>query len=168
MKAFSKLTCEQQEIMSKALDQITTEAQMNKDLRTLIGARYIELKEQNFLNSPNTKNNIMANNNSNNNSSSKEKNTDSGEVKDNISYMRSVEITPSIIYYEVPKLERNNQIIRKFKNYQEHFIKISINDDDHNKIYYASSRNFKLLEIVQSLMMNGIYIGTHKFNYLTS
>ena len=168
MKAFSKLTCEQQEIMSKALDQITTEAQMNKDLRTLIGARYIELKEQNNLNSPKAESNIISSNNSNNNSSSKKKNTDNGEVKDNISYMRSVEITPSIIYYEVPKLERNNQIIRKFKNYQEHFIKISINDDDHNKIYYASSRNFKLLEIVQSLMMNGIYIGTHKFNYLTS
>ena len=159
MKGFSILNCEEQEIMSKALDQITTEAQIISDLGTLIGCRYNELKEQH-----NSMNNSIASNNSN----SSKKNIESSEIKENISYMRSVEITPSIIYYEVPKLERNNQIIRKFKNYQEHFIKISINDEDHNKIYFASSRNFKLLEIVQSLMMNGIYIGTHKFNYLTS
>ena len=149
MRAFSKLSCDEQEIMSKALDQITTEAQISNDLGTLIGSRYNELKHQND-NIENSKN---------------EKNS---EIKDNISYMRTIEITPSIIYYEVPKLERNNQIIRKFKNYQENFIKISINDEDHNKIYFASSRNFKLLEIPQSLMMNGIYIGTHHFNYLTS
>ena len=147
MKGFSKLSCDEQEIMSKALDQITNEAIITNDLGTLIGSRYNELKYQ-------TKN-----------SDSKDKNS---EIKDNISYMRSVEITPSIIYYEVPKLERNNQIIRKFKSYQEHFIKISINDDDHNKIYFASSRNAKLLEIVQSLMMNGLYIGTRHFKYLTS
>ena len=153
MKAFSKLSCEEQEIMSKALDQITTEAQATNDLGTLIGSRYNELKNQNK---------ELETGDSN---KKENKNT---EIKDNISYMRSVEITPSIIYYEVPKLERNNQIIRKFKKYQDHFIKISINDEDHNKIYFASSRNFKLLEIVQSLMMNGLYIGTHRFKYLTS
>ena len=158
MRGFSKLTCEEQEIMSKALDQITTEAQLSNDLGTLIGTRYNILKDQN---NNNTLNKPLNNN-------SKNKNENNAELKDNISYIRSVEITPSIIYYEIPKLERNNQIIRKFKNYQEHFIKISINDDDHNKIYFASSRNFQLLEIVQSLMMNGLYIGTHKFNYLTS
>ena len=152
MKAFSILSCDEQEIMSKALDQITTQAQLPNDLCTLIGVKYNELKHQN--------------NNSQNNSVNKIDNI--SEIKDNISYMRSVEITPSIIYYEVPKVERNNQLIRKFKDYQEHFIKISINDDDHNKIYFASSRNYKLLEIVQSLMMNGLNIGTHKFNYLTS
>ena len=161
MKGFSRLSCEEQEIMSKALDQITTEAQLSNDLGTLIGTRYNVLKNQN--NNTDTLNN---NNKSSNNSKNKIENN--AELKENISYIRSVEITPSIIYYEVPKLERNNQIIRKFKNYQEHFIKISINDDDHNKIYFASSRNFQLLEIVQSLMMNGLYIGTHKFNYLTS
>ena len=153
MKGFSKLSCEEQEIMSKALDQITTQAQISNDLGTLIGSKYNELKHQNNNNSQNSNINKIDNN---------------SEIKDNISYMRSVEITPSIIYYEVPKLERNNQIIRKFKDYQEHFIKISINDEDHNKIYFASSRNYKLLEIVQSLMMNGLNIGTHKFKYLTS
>ena len=153
MKGFSKLSCDEQEIMSKALDQITTQAQISNDLGTLIGSKYNELKHQNNNNSQNSNINKIEN---------------SSDIKDNISYMRSVEITPSIIYYEVPKLERNNQIIRKFKNYQEHFIKISINDDDHNKIYFTSSRNYKLLEIVQSLMMNGLNIGTHKFKYLTS
>lgn len=148
MKGFYKLKCEEQDIMSKALDQITTEAITINDLSTLIGSRYNELK-----NKKNEENN---------------KNAQQGEIKENISYMRSVEITPSIIYYEVPKLERNNQIIRKFKKYQDHFIKISINDDDHNKIYFASSKNSQLLVIVQSLMTNGLNIGTHHFNYLTS
>ena len=150
MKGFYKLSCEEQEIMSKALDQITTEAIVINDLSTLIGSRYNELKNKNSENISNNNNNI------------------NGEIKDNISYMRSVEITPSIIYYEVPKLERNNQIIRKFKKYQNHFIKISINDDDHNKIYFASPKNSQLLVIVQSLMTNGLNIGTHHFNYLTS
>ena len=149
MKGFNKLICEEQEIMSKALDQITTEAIAISDLTTLIGSRYNELKN---------KKNEEKNNKINQN----------GEIKENISYMRSVEITPSIIYYEVPKLERNNQIIRKFKKYQDHFIKISINDDDHNKIYFASPKNSQLLVIVQSLMTNGLNIGTHHFNYLTS
>ena len=63
------------------------------------------------------------------------KNAQQGEIKENISYMRSVEITPSIIYYEVPKLERNNQIIRKFKKYQDHFIKISINKTELRRNY---------------------------------
>ena len=145
MKAFYKLNCDDQEIMSKALDQITTEAMPINDLSVLIGSRYNELKMK-----KNTENN------------------DPREMKENISYMRSVEITPSLIYYEVPKLERNNQIIRKFKQYQDHFIKISINDDDHNKIYFASPKNSQLLVIVQSLMTNGLNIGTHHFNYLTS
>ena len=147
MKGFTKLNCEEQEIMSKALDQITTEAMTINNLSILIGSRYNELK--------NKKNNESIN-------------EIKDEVKENISYMRSVEITPSIIYYEVPKLERNNQIIRKFKKYQDHFIKISINDDDHNKIYFASAKNSQLLVIVQSLMTNGLNIGTHHFNYLTS
>ena len=149
MKGFYKLSCDEQEIMSKALDQITTEAMTINDLSTLIGSRYNELKSKKLEEEKNKeKNNI--------------------EIKENISYMRSVEITPSLIYYEVPKLERNNQIIRKFKQYQNHFIKISINDDDHNKIYFASPKNSKLLVIVQSLMTNGLNIGTHHFNYLTS
>ena len=147
MKGFYKLNCQEQEIMSKALDQITTEAITINDLSILIGSRYNELK----------------------NKEKEEKNNDNNnEIKENISYMRSVEITPSLIYYEVPKLERNNQIIRKFKQYQDHFIKISINDDDHNKIYFASPKNSQLLVIVQSLMTNGLNIGTHHFNYLTS
>ena len=149
MRGFSKLSCKEQDIMSKALDQLTNEAQLNNDLGTVIGSRYNDLKTQ-IENNENSKNEINS------------------EIKDNISYMRTIEITPSIIYYEVPKLERNNQIIRKFKKYQEHFIKISINDEDHNKIYFASSRNIKLLEIPQSLMMNGVNIGTHHFKYLTS
>ena len=145
MKGFNILNCEDQETMSKALDQLTTEAIITNDLTTLIGSRYNELKNK-----------------------AKEEKDNNIEIKENISYMRSVEITPSLIYYEVPKLERNNQIIRKFKQYQEHFIKISINDDDHNKIYFASSKNSQLLVIVQSLMTNGLNIGTHHFNYLTS
>ena len=149
MRGFSKLSCNEQDIMSKALDQLTNEAQINNDLATIIGSRYNDLKSQ-IENNENSKNEINS------------------EIKDNISYMRTIEITPSIIYYEVPKLERNNQIIRKFKKYQEHFIKISINDEDHNKIYFASSRNIKLLEIPQSLMINGVNIGTHHFTYLTS
>ena len=150
MKGFYKLSCDEQEIMSKALDQITTEAMTINDLSTLIGSRYNELKNKKLEEEKNSeKNNNL-------------------EIKENISYMRSVEITPSLIYYEVPKLERNNQIIRKFKQYQDHFIKISINDDDHNKIYFASPKNTKLLVIVQSLMTNGLNIGTHHFNYLTS
>ena len=46
MKGFSKLSCEEQEIMSKALDQITTEAIPINDLSTLIGSRYNELKNK--------------------------------------------------------------------------------------------------------------------------
>ena len=42
MKGFYKLSCEEQEIMSKALDQITTEAIPINDLSTLIGSRYNE------------------------------------------------------------------------------------------------------------------------------
>jgi hypothetical protein len=45
MKGFYKLTCEEQDIMSKALDQITTEAITINDLSTLIGSRYNELKK---------------------------------------------------------------------------------------------------------------------------
>ena len=150
MKGFYKLSCDEQEIMSKALDQITNEAMTINDLSTLIGSRYNELKNKKLQEEKNSDKN------------------DNIEIKENISYMRSVEITPSLIYYEVPKLERNNQIIRKFKQYQNHFIKISINDDDHNKIYFASPKNSKLLVIVQSLMTNGLNIGTHHFNYLTS
>ena len=99
MRGFSKLSCKEQDIMSKALDQLTNEAQLNNDLGTVIGSRYNDLKTQ-IENNENSKNEINS------------------EIKDNISYMRTIEITPSIIYYEVPKLERNNQIIRKFKKYQ--------------------------------------------------
>ena len=103
MKGFYKLSCSEQEIMSKALDQITTEAIPINDLSTLIGSRYNELKNKK-------------------NEENKDNTSKALEIKENISYMRSVEITPSLIYYEVPKLERNNQIIRKFKQYQDHFM----------------------------------------------
>ena len=46
MKGFYKLSCDEQEIMSKALDQITTEAMTINDLSTLIGSRYNELKNK--------------------------------------------------------------------------------------------------------------------------
>ena len=46
MKGFTKLNCEEQEIMSKALDQITTEAMTINNLSILIGSRYNELKNK--------------------------------------------------------------------------------------------------------------------------
>ena len=54
---------------------------------------------------------------------------------DSISLIHSIEITPSLIYYKLPKFERNNQLIRKYSSYVNNFIKINIINENFNKVF---------------------------------
>ena len=87
---------------------------------------------------------------------------------ESLSLIHNIEITPSLIHYNIPKFEKNNQLIRKFSILSNHFIKISVLDESHSKIYLASKNYYKFLAFIKSLMTNGLMIGSREFKYLTS
>ena len=141
MKGFIKLNCEDQEIMSKTLNGINIITLENQDLGTIIGTKFNQLKNENLLNN-------------------------SIDNKDYVNYIKNIEVTPSLIYYKIPILEKNNELIRFYNNYFEHFVKININDEDHSKLYFSNINKKTLLEIHESLMKNGLMVGTRIFKYL--
>ena len=141
------LNYDDQELMSKVIDKVNEDSLITKYTEKLSEIIINKFKE--------IKNNPSLNYNQYDND-------------DSISLIRSIEITPSIIYYKLPKFERNNQLIRKYSSYANNFIKINMIDENFNKIYFISNPYSKFLNFLNSLMKNGILVGSRFFNYITS
>ena len=90
------------------------------------------------------------------------------KIEDSLNYTKTIEITPSIIIYKPPKLERTNQFLRLFKEIPEHFLKIKFVTDDKNLFYFASDTSNRFISFLNSLMINGLYVGSYYFEFLTS
>ena len=90
------------------------------------------------------------------------------EERTYLTITRTIEITPSIIYYSIPKYEKTNHLIRKYSEYNDHFLKINIVDEDKNKMYFNSFTAQKLSCFISSLMHEGIYIGSRFFQFISS
>jgi RNA-dependent RNA polymerase len=95
-------------------------------------------------------------------------NTELIKIEESLNYTKTIEITPSIILYNPPKLERTNQFIRLFKEIPDHFLKIKFVTEDKNLFYFASDTSNRFISFLNSLMINGLYVGSYYFEFLTS
>ena len=143
-------SCIEQEILSLIIDSINKDTLITKDTKNLYDI--VQKKFEKFFEPSNPDKLVFE----------KNKNDES------LSLIHNIEITPSLIYYNIPKFEKNNQLIRKFSILSNHFIKITLLDESHTKIYLASKNYYKFLAFIKSLMTNGLMIGSREFKYLTS
>lgn len=86
----------------------------------------------------------------------------------NLMRVRIVEVTPNIIKYKTPVLERVNHILRKYKNYKDHFLKINFVGEEGNKLPLNFSAMWMLLHFMQQIMLNSVIIGSRNFQFLSS
>ena len=147
---FKDKSCIEQEILSLVIDSINKDSLITKNTKNIY--EIVEKKFYQFLEPKNPDKLIFE----------KNKNDES------LSLIRNIDITPTMIYYNIPKFEKNNQLIRKFSILTDHFIKVNILDETHLKIYLASRNYNKFLAFIKSLMTNGIIIGSRQFKFLTS
>ena len=90
--------------------------------------------------------------------------------KQNIDTMKSrtIEITPSMIYYKPPILEKQNHILRKYVEYKENFLKINFVDEELNKIFFSSTSMWVLINFLQNTMLEGLIVGSRHFEFLSA
>ena len=143
----SNFNCESQEKISKIIDKI------NVDSTIKLKNKFFDFFEKKISeNLKNEKNSILENN----------------IIEESLNYTKTIEITPSIIIYNPPKLERTNQLIRLFNKIPNHFLKIKFVTEDKKLFYFASETANRYLNFLNSLMINGLYVGSYYFQFLTS
>ena len=82
--------------------------------------------------------------------------------------IRTILVTPSIIYYKPPTNEKINQILRKYHDYKENFVKVNFVDEEKTKFFFCSPNNYVLLDFLKINMLSGLKIGTRTFNFLSA
>jgi len=91
------------------------------------------------------------------------------EVKDqDMMKIRTILVTPSLIYYKPPANEKINHILRKFVDYKENFIKVNFVDEDQSKFFFCTPNVHVLLDFLKINMLDGIKVGTRHFNFLSA
>lgn len=92
------------------------------------------------------------------------------ELPRGMSYVRRVILTPSRTIYLKPYEHFDNRIIRKFGI--EYMMRVSIQDDNFSKLTYAvqynSCRERIMKEVVGDVLLNGIVIGSRKYELLAA
>lgn len=90
--------------------------------------------------------------------------------KQNIDTMksRSIDITPSLIYYKPPILEKQNHILRKYSEYKDNFLKINFVDEELNKVFFSSTTMWILINFLKNVMLNGLVVGSRHFEFLSA
>ncbi len=90
--------------------------------------------------------------------------------KQNIDTMKSrtIEITPSLILYKPPILEKQNHILRKYTEYKDNFLKINFVDEELNKIFFSSSSMWILINFLKNVMLSGLVVGSRHFEFLSA
>jgi RNA-dependent RNA polymerase len=90
--------------------------------------------------------------------------------KQNIDIMktRTIEVTPSMIYFKQPMLEKQNHILRKYAEFKDHFIKVNFVDEEGNKIFFSSSTMWVLINFLKNIMLKGVAVGSRHFDFLSA
>lgn len=94
----------------------------------------------------------------------KEKESDN---QDNM-MIRTILVTPSLIYYKPPSNEKINHILRKYVGYKDNFIKVNFVDEEQGKFYFNSPNVYVILDFLKINMLSGIMVGTRRFNFLSA
>jgi RNA-dependent RNA polymerase len=87
---------------------------------------------------------------------------------ENLMKVRTVEVTPSIIKYKPMLIERVNHILRKYKDYRNHFIKVNFVSEDCRKVGFSFNSMWVILSFMKTIMQNHLLVGTRSFRFLSS
>ncbi len=98
----------------------------------------------------------------------KEEETTKEEKDQDMMKIKTILITPSLVYYKLPSNEKNNHILRKYSDYKENFIKVNFVDEEQTKFFFCSPNVYVLLDFLKINMLEGIRVGTRHFNFLSA
>lgn len=83
-------------------------------------------------------------------------------------YMRTATITPTTVYYNLPTVDTSNRVIRQFRKYKDHFLRVRFADEKYRgrlNSMRGDSMNAVFTRI-KRVMTNGIVVGGRKFEFL--
>ena len=88
-------------------------------------------------------------------------------LNNNLAKIRTIHITPSLIYYLAPMLESTNHFIRMY-NQEQYIIRVNFLDENETQMYFNTMKinNKRLLSFLEYLMMESFYIGNNEFRYV--
>ena len=85
----------------------------------------------------------------------------------NLAKIRTIHITPSLIYYLPPMLESTNHFIRIY-NKEQHIIRVHFLDENETQMCFNTVKinSKRILSFLEYLMMESFYIGNNEFHYV--
>ncbi|KAL8740978.1 MAG: hypothetical protein Q9190_006368 [Brigantiaea leucoxantha] len=84
--------------------------------------------------------------------------------------IRSATVTPSTIYYETPKVETSNRVIRQYAEHADRFLRVRFTDEDSNGKIRPTERDTmnEVFTRIKRTMQNGITLGDRRYEFLAS
>jgi RNA-dependent RNA polymerase len=138
MNRLKELTCDEQDRAANVIDSIHKES-------TADSSKLLEIFNKYF-----------------------DKNSTDEFNDENLMKVRTIEITPYMIKYKPLLVERVNHILRKYKDYRDHFIKVNFVSEDNRKVSFNFHSMWVILNFMKTIMHNQILIGTRLFKFLSS
>ena len=91
-------------------------------------------------------------------------------VPEHCIWQRSVNVTPTAIYFNSPSLEVSNRIIRQYKDHADRFLRVRFSDEKLEGKLFSSEDDSAdyIFSRVYKCLKNGIRIGDRLYEYLAS
>lgn len=94
-----------------------------------------------------------------------------GRIPDHCCYMRSADITPSTIHYDIPSVDTSNRVFRYHREHADRFLRVRFCDEKYMGRIYSNSNgnNLCMSEVyarVTRTLQHGIIIGNRRYEFL--
>jgi RNA-dependent RNA polymerase len=82
--------------------------------------------------------------------------------------VRSATVTPTMIYFNSPSVDTSNRIVRKYREYQDRFLRVKFRDEPYKGMImnFDDITNSELFTRVQRVLKNGIVVGDRRHEFL--
>ncbi|KLJ06408.1 RNA-directed RNA polymerase [Blastomyces silverae] len=94
-----------------------------------------------------------------------------GKIPGHCCYMRSADVSPSTICYDIPSVDTSNRVLRYHREYADRFLRVRFCDEKYlGRIYPNSNGNNQCMEKVYARVLrtlqHGITIGDRRYEFL--
>jgi RNA-dependent RNA polymerase len=82
--------------------------------------------------------------------------------------VRSATVTPTTIYFNSPSVDTSNRVIRKFRDHEDHFMRVKFRDESYKGtiMTFDDDTNDELFSRVYRALKHGIVVGDRHFEFL--
>jgi RNA-dependent RNA polymerase len=89
-------------------------------------------------------------------------------IPDYCTMVRSATVTPTTIYFNSPSVDTSNRVIRKFREYEDRFLRVKFRDESYKGtiMTFDDDTTNELFTRVNRVLKNGIVVGDRHYEFL--